>query len=57
MHATLPVVTRGTQPVKFNDKLKLRDPKVQRAREMLAASEAVTLAGEGSLQAAKAGGR
>lgn len=57
VHSTLPVVTRGTQPVKFNDKLKLGDPKVQRAREMLAAAEAVTLAGEGSLQAEKAARR
>jgi len=54
IHATLPVLVRGTQPVKFDDRLKFADAKLQQARQMLAAAESMTLAGEGSLQAEKA---
>lgn len=53
LHATLPVLTRSTLPVKFNDSLKFSDAGVQHGHYMVAAADAMGLAGQGTLHVDK----
>jgi len=50
-NAAIPVLVRGTLPVKFNDSLKLGDKSMDQARKILAASESLDPTGAGARQA------
>ncbi|MCC7328403.1 MAG: hypothetical protein IT521_16520 [Burkholderiales bacterium] len=57
LHKTLPVLTRSTLPVKFDNSLKFSDPKVEQMRYTAAAADSVGLLGDGTLQVVKVAGR
>jgi len=57
LHKTLPVLTRSTLPVKFNNSVKFGDVKVEHMRAMAAAADSIGLLSDGTLQVEKVAGR
>lgn len=57
LHKSLPVLTRSTLPVKFDNSLKFSDPKVDQMRYSAAAADSIGLLSDGTLQVAKVAGR
>jgi hypothetical protein len=57
LHKSLPVLTRSTLPVKFDNSLRFNDPKIDRMRYSAAAADSIGLLSDGTLQVAKVAGR